>query len=319
MVRTVDPREAEKLLASGNIEIIDVRDPSEWARSHIEGARNVPLQELLAHAATSVTRERVLFVCARGVRSRTAATAVDQIGRSEVYSLDGGLQAWEQAGLPTVAPRPPAPAARAEDASAAQPVESDASCGLPEPALDAVVGENLRKLRQERDLSLDALARLTGLSRTLLGQIELGRAAPSVSMVWKLARAFDVHFSALLETTERVETWVLRGSNAKRLISPDGRYSSRALYSFSEKTNVEFYELLLSGHSREDAQPHQTGTRENLIVTRGRLDLEVRGERFELAAGDAIVFTADVPHSYVNPGNEECCMYLVMTYATPAV
>jgi quercetin dioxygenase-like cupin family protein len=50
-------------------------------------------------------------------------------------------------------------------------------------------------------------------------------------------------------------------------------------------------------------------------VVSGRLELVVGGEQYELSRGDAIVFTADVPHSYVNPGSEECRMYLVMTYA----
>ena len=98
-------------------------------------------------------------------------------------------------------------------------------------------------------------------------------------------------------------------------MSPDGRFSSRALYPFEEKPEAELYELRLSGHSREDARAHAPGTRENIVVTAGRLDLDVGSEHYELEKGDAIVFTADVPHAYVNPSTEECVMYLVMTYA----
>jgi quercetin dioxygenase-like cupin family protein len=136
-----------------------------------------------------------------------------------------------------------------------------------------------------------------------------------VSVLWKIAQAFNVHFSALLQTPQPLGTSVLRQGDAKRLVSPDGRFSSRALFPFSEKPDAEFYELFLAAHSREDAQPHQPGTRENLIVTAGRLELHVGGQQFDLDRGDAIVFTADVPHSYVNPGGGECWMYLVMTYA----
>jgi transcriptional regulator with XRE-family HTH domain len=163
-------------------------------------------------------------------------------------------------------------------------------------------------------LTLDALARQMGIIRALLGQIELGKSAPSVAIVWKFARAFDVPFSALLATSKSVTTRVLRRTQAKRLVSADGRFSSRALFPFGERGKVEFYELFLASHSREDAEAHAPGTRENLIVTSGRLDLEVGGERFELNQGDAIVFAADVPHAYVNPANVECWMNLVMTY-----
>jgi rhodanese-related sulfurtransferase/transcriptional regulator with XRE-family HTH domain len=315
MVRTLGAREAEALIAAGEVDVVDVRDPREWASGHISGARNVPLEDLRAEPRAKLPRDQVLFVCARGVRSRTAAELAEQLGLKGVSTLDGGLQAWSQAGLPLETPPDAAPARAPEAATAPAP---DASCGLPEPGLDAVVGANLRELRTQRQLSLDTLARLTGLSRTLLGQIELGKAAPSVSVVWRIARAFDVPFSALLVTSERVETSILRRAQAKRLVSPDGRFSSRALFSPGEKTDVEFYELYLAAHSREDALPHQPGTRENLIVTAGRLELEVSGERFELGKGDAILFTADVPHSYANPGHEECWMYLVMTYASRA-
>lgn len=313
MVQVVAPRQAEALIAAGDIDVVDVREPHEWAEGHVPGARNVPLGAFKSAPRASLTRERVLFVCAGGARSMTAAQLADAQGVAETFSLDGGTRAWASAKLPLAWPpeAAPAPAARPSSPESA----ADDACGLPEPGLDAVVGANLRALREERSLSLDALAKLTGLSRALLGQVELGRGVASVSVVWKIARAFDVPFSALLATHERAATRVLRASAARRLVSPDGRFSSRALYEPGAGGGAEFYELFLAGHSREDAQAHAPGTREDLVVTAGRLVMEVGGERHELARGDAIVFAADVPHAYVNPGGEDCWMYLVMTYA----
>ena len=319
MPNVVDVAQAKALVASGELDVVDVREPHEFDGGHIPGARNVPLAELTADPRGKLRDRRVLFVCARGPRSMTAAKAAESAGRSDVLTLEGGTAAWRDAGLAIeTSPDPSSSAPRSRADEGTLPVggpPGDPGCGLPEPALDAVVGANLRALREARGLSLDAMTQLTGLSRQLLGQIELGRAAPSVSVVWRLARAFDVPFSALISTHQAAQTSVTRAASAKRLVSPDGRFSSRALYDLSEKTNVEFYELDLAGHSREDAQPHAPGTRENLVVTTGRLELEVDGQRFELATGDAIAFTADRPHSYVNPGSEHCRMYLVMTYA----
>ena len=65
----------------------------------------------------------------------------------------------------------------------------------------------------------------------------------------------------------------------------------------------------------ERADAHAPGTIENLVVERGVLDLTVGEEQHRLAAGDAIVFEADVPHVYRNPEQSETVMYLVMTYA----
>ena len=137
---------------------------------------------------------------------------------------------------------------------------------------------------------------------------------PSLTVLWKLAVALGVPFATLVATAPRAGTIVLRRAKAKQLVSSEGRFGSRALFPPSERGSVEFYELWLAAHSREEAEAHQPGTRENLVVNTGRLDLEVGGKRHRLDAGDAIVFAADVPHTYINPGSDECWMHLVMTY-----
>jgi rhodanese-related sulfurtransferase/transcriptional regulator with XRE-family HTH domain len=312
MIHTLSPKATQALLEQGGVDVVDVREPHEYAYGFIAGSRNVPLGEL---NKDKLPRDKVLFVCARGVRSEKAAKLAEQVGLTEIYHLEGGTAAWTSEQLPLAMPPQPDGPPRP---SAAESAPAGESCAMPEPGLDAAVGVNMRALREQKGLSLDQLARMTGMSRTLLGQIELGKTPASVSTVWRIAQAFDVHFSAMLSTPQPLTNQVLRGTGAKRLVSPDGRYSSRALYPLSEKPDAEFYELFLSAHSREDAQAHKPGTRENLIVTAGRLELKVGAQSFELEKGDAIVFTADVAHSYINPGSTDCWMYLVMTYANRA-
>lgn len=326
MVHTLEPVQAQELIAAGGIDVVDVRDPRDWASGHVPGARSLPLDELRSinrgNAKDKVSAGKVLFVCARGVRSMSAAQLTEDAGHTEVYSLAGGMLAWAGAGLPIETPATAtaagsatsgAPDSHGAGAGAAAPVSDDASA-VTEPALDTVVGENLKALRSARHLSLDVLARLTGLARSLLGQIELGTISPSVGVVWKLARAFDVPFSAMLATLQSSAISVLRASRAKRIVGNDGKFSSRALYPLGGEPDAEFYELTLAPYSREDAQPHQLGTRENLVVASGRLELTVGTEHFTLTKGDAIVFGADVAHSYENPDRDECWLYLVMTY-----
>src|SRR6266568_2882938 len=108
---------------------------------------------------------------------------------------------------------------------------------------------------------------------------------------------------------------VLRADQAKKLTNHDGTYSSRALFPFDEPRRVEFYELHLAPGGEERADAHAPGTTENLVVAKGALELELEGTRQLLAQGDAIVFEADTPHIYRNPGGSETVMYLVMTYA----
>jgi transcriptional regulator with XRE-family HTH domain len=181
--------------------------------------------------------------------------------------------------------------------------------------LAPVVGRNLRKLRTQRGLSLERLAKGSGVSRAMLGQIELGQSAPTINVLWKIARALGIPFSALITSSGGGGTKLMRAAQAKRLSSHDGTFMSRALFPFDEPRRVEFYELKLAPGSHEDADPHPPGTVENLIVTQGALEIDRAGEKSTLGAGDAILFEADVAHVYRNPGKVETVMYLVMTYA----
>lgn len=178
----------------------------------------------------------------------------------------------------------------------------------------ALVGENMRRLRTRNGLSLERLARASGVSRAMLSQIELGRSVPSVAVLWKVARALDVPFSAFTVATGDGEVRVLRAHRAKLLMSRSGRFSSRALFPFSGPRRTEFYEMRLAPQTVEDADPHSPGTTENLVLAQGCLELSVGGERFRLEYGDAIHFVADRPHSYRNAGPIEALFYLVMTY-----
>jgi len=181
--------------------------------------------------------------------------------------------------------------------------------------LTPVVGGNLRRLRVRRTLSLEKLSRLSGVSRAMLGQIELGQSTPTVNVLWKISTALEVPFSALITDKPSTSFHVLRADQAKRLTSSDGSFTSRALFPFDEPRRVEFYELRLAAGGVERADAHPVGTVENLVVSRGSVEIEVGGATHGLAAGDAIVFEADVAHVYRNPAEEEAVMYLVMTYA----
>ena len=92
-------KEAHELLTRGDVDVVDVREPSEWSGGHIEGSRLVPLERLRADPKGSLPRDGVLFVCAAGVRSQTAARIAQASGLSQVYNLVGGTRAWVNAGF----------------------------------------------------------------------------------------------------------------------------------------------------------------------------------------------------------------------------
>ena len=181
--------------------------------------------------------------------------------------------------------------------------------------LGIVVGDNLRRMRARRNLSLEGLAKLSGVSRAMLNQIELGRSAPTINLVFKIARAFEVPFSALLTSSTPRTSKVMRAGESKVLKSSSGEFSTRALFPADADRKVEFYELRLAPGGVERAEAHAPGTTENLVIVEGALEVEIGDDSRALSAGDAIHFEADRPHVYRNPSKKTALAYLVMTYA----
>ncbi len=102
MIQTLTPQEAETLISRGEFDVVDVREPREWSTGHVPHARLVPLAELKAKPQEALPRDGVIFVCAKGMRSLTAAKVAESVGLTNLYNLDGGTNGWISAGLPLV-------------------------------------------------------------------------------------------------------------------------------------------------------------------------------------------------------------------------
>jgi transcriptional regulator with XRE-family HTH domain len=183
--------------------------------------------------------------------------------------------------------------------------------------LSDIIGRNQKRLRTRRGLSLERLAAVSGVSKSMLGQIEQGKSAPTINLLWKVAKALDVPFSALYTSSGDEDVTVIPADKTKILYSHDNLFSSRALFPFDgEGRKVEFYELELKPRGEEVASPHAAGTIENLVVSEGEVEITVEHKKYRLGKKDAINFKADVPHSYRNTSlNNKAVIYLVMIYA----
>jgi transcriptional regulator with XRE-family HTH domain len=177
-----------------------------------------------------------------------------------------------------------------------------------------VIGANLRRLRSQNNLSLEKLSRAAGVSRAMLGQIELGQSVPTVTVLARIADAFALPLTAFIGQRTEPNATLLPAGEAKVLRSPNGAFVSRALFPFNGNRKVEFYELRLDPGCDEASEAHASGTCENLVVSQGTLEIAVGADLHPLATGDAIFFAADVPHSYRNRGAVAAIAYLVMSY-----
>jgi len=191
------------------------------------------------------------------------------------------------------------------------PIPSGDELGAAE--LAGRVAENLRAQRKRRAMSLDELAQLTGVSRAALSQIETRKTNPTIGVLWKIASGLGITFADLIGET-RAELAVLRRGEAQPLRSMDGKFESRPLMPASGIPQVEMYELRLAARARHVSEPHGPGTREIVVVLSGALRMIVGDHSDELGPGDSVVFDANKPHVYENPGGSESRYHNVIVY-----
>ena len=101
---SLDPTEVSRLLEAGKVLLIDVREPAEYAAERIQGALLCPLSTFDARVLPIDGARRVVFHCAGGRRSLTAAEKRLAAGSATAAHMDGGIAAWKAAGLPVIAP-----------------------------------------------------------------------------------------------------------------------------------------------------------------------------------------------------------------------
>jgi len=91
--------EVTERLAARKVVVVDVRQPAEWRRGHIQGSLNVPLARVSRGLPRVPANTTIVTVCASGHRSAAAARTLSRAGY-DVENLEGGIRAWSKAGLP---------------------------------------------------------------------------------------------------------------------------------------------------------------------------------------------------------------------------
>ena len=166
------------------------------------------------------------------------------------------------------------------------------------------VGRRLKALRQHQRLSLEALSRRAGVSKSMLSQIERNKANPTVAVVWRLAAALRVTLTEILGTGEP-EVAAIRvsaGYATPTLSSPDGRCELRILGPVELAGRHEWYELVMQGGGVLASEAHAAHAREHLTVLEGTLEIKSGTHNVGVKAGDTARYGADVPHSIRNTG-----------------
>lgn len=159
---------------------------------------------------------------------------------------------------------------------------------------------SLRAARKARGLSLDAAAKLSGVSRSMVSQIERGESSPTVATLWNLTQALQVDFAGLLEGRPRPGVEVTRAGAAP--VIARGGVTIRILSPAEAVGENEVYDLTFAPGARLVSDPHGPGCREHLTVIEGRLRVVSGAEAEDLGPGDVARYPADRDHEIAAEG-----------------
>lgn len=177
------------------------------------------------------------------------------------------------------------------------------------------VCERVRSLRKQHHWTLEQLANLCGVSRSMLSQIERGSANPTLGTAYRIAQAFGLSLGDLVDSpahSTRID--VIRADDNTYLFRDDENCRIRTLSPLHLEKETEFYELVLKSNGTLESSAHVAGAREFLTVQKGHLQVIAGSEKSELTKGDSAHYPADVPHKIVNLGRGEAVAFLVNIY-----
>jgi transcriptional regulator with XRE-family HTH domain len=189
------------------------------------------------------------------------------------------------------------------------------SSGEQADAINRHLGGRVKHLRSARGWSLVSLANASGVSRSMLSQIEREQANPTLAVTLRIARAFGLTLGELIEMPGAASAvTVIRADDHTYHYRSDKDCRIRTLTPLNLEKDVEFYEIRLQPGGALRSAPHFEGTREFLNLQKGRLRIESANDAEDLNAGDSATYRADVPHALINAGKTEAVVFLIVVY-----
>jgi len=170
-------------------------------------------------------------------------------------------------------------------------------------------------MRTKLRWTLAQLSAASGVSRSMLSQIERNQANPTLGVAYRIAQAFGLSLNDLVDhPRDEPSIDVIRAGNKSNVFRSDEDCLIRTLSPLNLEKDVEFYELILHPGKVLRSAPHFEGTREFLTVQHGSVKVISGKESCELHRGDSAHYVADVSHSIENTGKTDAIAFLVDIY-----
>lgn len=186
------------------------------------------------------------------------------------------------------------------------------------PSRTPEIGPVIQRHRKAQGLTLERIADLSGVSKSMLSQIERGQANPTFAVLWSLTRALGIDFTDLIDGAESGDTddpiEVVSRLGTPEVRSSDGLCRLR-IFSPPHLAGVtEWYEVLIEPAGVLDSAPHSPGAFEHLTVFDGALEVTSATATRPVAAGETARYPADTDHRITNPSDRRARGLLVVLF-----
>ena len=175
------------------------------------------------------------------------------------------------------------------------------------------IGQEIRRIRTEQGLTLEEAAKLSEVSKAMLGQIERGESNPTISILWKISSGLRVSLSSLLSFAEE-DHHAVEILDLPPVMTPDEKMKLYDVFSFNPISGFEYFYITLEPGANHASSSHDNASGEYIVVTEGTLTLILDEKEIELRAPAAIQFHPHCAHRYENRSAEVTVFQNIVRY-----
>ena len=171
--------------------------------------------------------------------------------------------------------------------------------------LEPVIAARVKLLREQSNLTLDALATLSGVSRAMISRIERGEASPTASLLARICAALGLSLSQFFAEGETPSSPLVNRDDQPTWKDPETGYVRRAISPPRVGSDVDIVEVSLPASARVSFPPHPAskGMTQYVWLFEGALQMTLGEETYRLAPGDCLFMPVGEGHIFHNPSD----------------
>ena len=174
------------------------------------------------------------------------------------------------------------------------------------------VGQEIQRLRLEQNYTLDQLAAKSGVSKSILSQIERDRSNPTLATIWRITRALESPLENVLSANDGTFSFEKLSRNATpEVTNEDNGFRLRILGTLKTVSSVQWYEFNAEPDAELVSESHGKGSLESITLCIGNLTVTIGDDIQTICAGETFRYQTDLPHKLKNEGNKDTHGFMV--------